>query len=78
MWTSILKIFAGLVTLGSLVLQMFNRKQLEDLTREQERVKSLEKNEHEIAQAITARQDAYAASSGITSGSLPDDGFRRD
>jgi predicted cobalt transporter CbtA len=78
MWTSILKITAGLVTLCVAVLQMFNRKQVEDAARLDERAKETEKNEHDIAIAITARQDAYAASSNVTSGSLPDDGFRRD
>jgi hypothetical protein len=78
MWTSILKITAGLVTVCVAVLQMFNRKQIEDLTRQDEHVKEMEKIEHEITAAIEARQTAFAANNRVKSGSLPDDGFRRD
>ena len=55
MWSSILKVTAGLVTICVAVLQMFNRKQIEDLTRQDEHVKEMEKNEHEITAAIEAR-----------------------
>ena len=78
MWSSILKVTAGLVTICVAVLQMFNRKQIEDLTRQDEHVKEMEKNEHEITAAIEARQAAFAANNNLKYGSLPDDGFRRD
>lgn len=78
MWSSILKITAGLVTVCVAVLQMFNRKQIEDAVRQDEHAKEREKNEHEITAAIEARQATWAANNNLKYGSLPDDGFRRD
>jgi predicted nucleotidyltransferase len=72
------KIIGGLVSIVLAVLQMVQRKKIEDATRLEEHVKETEKNEHEIATATEARQHAHDANSAIVTGSLPDDGFRRD
>ena len=72
------KIIGGLVAIVLAVLQLIQRKKIEDVTRLEERVKETEKNEHEIAIATEARQRAHDANSAIVTGSLPDDGFRRD
>lgn len=78
MGNPIFKLIASLVAIIASALQMLQRRKIEEVTRLEERVKETEKNEHEIAIATEARQRAHDAHSAIVTGSLPDDGFRRD
>jgi hypothetical protein len=78
MGNPIFKLIASLVAIIASALQMFQRHKIEEVTRLEERVKETEKNEHETAIATEARQVVHDANSAIVTGSLPDDGFRRD